>query len=343
MKSTQESNFSEIIAERRQKNIGPMLFVEPLDRLGITLTNKLAIIGGFSACFKTTYGLNIVYNNAYKLGYNCCFLSLEMEANEILLRLLVIHANHPKFDKYNFIITINKVYKDELTEYEEDFLYKIVEPDFKKSIGKIIVLDSEDFSVLLEGYGIEYLKQKIDEKFVEISNRPLSLFVIDYVQLLARLVRKQYSNRGISDQFQVVSQLVRHLRYLTQKYSNTGLSVVILSQLNRASYSAVKERLRNPRIIESDRYKDIYDLTAISESSEIVNAADIVVTLYADEKTKKKHEAYIQLLKNRFGETIEEGIEVLVLPEFSYIGDFRSDDDYIDQDYIWNLIEGKLV
>ena len=117
----------------------------------------------------------------------------------------------------------------------------------------------------------------------------------------------------------------------------------MLSQLNRVSYSAAKERLRNPRINEKDRYKNIYDLTSISESSEIVNAADIVITIYKDDTLEKEKKAIIQLLKNRFGPTIEEGVDVLALPEISYVGDFRTpNEDIIDIHYIHDLMNGKL-
>jgi replicative DNA helicase len=346
MISTHECNFSRLIEKKMKEIEGPIFYIEPLDMININFRKKLVVIGGFSGCFKTTLALNMVYNNAFKMGYNCGFLSLEMETDDILLRLLVIHANHPKYFQYKANITLQKILNNQLTEDEKHFLFQIVEPDLKDSVGKIIVLDIEDFLYLSNG--LNSLIPQIDIKLLEITKYPyLDLLVIDYIQLLARVLRNQFP--GTFDQYQVLSQLIRQIKHITQTYNNTGISVVVLSQLNRSSYSAIKERIRNPRINESDRYKDIYDLTAISESSEIVNAADIVLSIYTDDKLKKDHEAVIQLLKNRFGETIEEGVRILAHPEFSYVGDFITHETYMRtsqelwNNYIYNLIRGKNV
>jgi replicative DNA helicase len=169
------------------------------------------------------------------------------------------------------------------------------------------------------------------------------MIYLDYIQLLARMLRNHYN--GIKDQFQIVGHLVRDLQFLTKSYKNgEGISIVALSQLNRASYSAIKERLKNPRINEVDKYKNIYDLTSISESSEIVNAADAVITIYRDHNLQKEKKAVIQLIKNRFGEPMEEGFSVLAMPEISYIGNYIKESEYTLEDgYIHNLISGKLI
>jgi hypothetical protein len=75
----------------------------------------------------------------------------------------------------------------------------------------------------------------------------------------------------------------------------------------------------------------------------LVNAADIVLALYTDDELKKKSHAKIQLLKNRFGETIEEGADVLCLPEIYYLGDFKIDESAISTAQLINeLITGVV-
>jgi replicative DNA helicase len=343
MESSQECDYFGLYQRRTKRNIGPIFRIEELDKADVILARKLTVIGGFSGCYKTTLALNLVYNTALTQGFNCCFLSLEMESDDIHLRLLVLHSHHPKFDKFNIAIKLKSLFLDRLTNEEKNFLFKIVEPDFKKCLlGKIIVFGPEDFSDLSKGF--YSLLQKIEMKISSMQgHHGLELLVIDYIQLLARILRPQLSE--FSDQYQVLSDFVRQAKYLTQVYNkNEGLSIVILSQLNRSSYTAAKERFRNPRISDSDKYKNIFDLTSISESSEIVNAADIVLTIYTDDYLKKEHKAVIQLLKNRFGETIEEGIKVLALPEISFIGNVKRPivNNAEQARYIHNLIGGKL-
>ncbi|MDR0287847.1 MAG: hypothetical protein LBI03_09140 [Clostridiales bacterium] len=331
-----------------------MFYIEQLDKIGITLPKRLAIIGGFSGGFKTTLGINIVYNNAINLGYYCCFLSLEMEEDEIMTRLLVRHAQHNKFKKYNCVITLDKVNKNNLTPVEKEFLLYTVAHDLKNnSRGKIIVLGPEDIpEIIQEGFDsfISKIDQKLSPLFSNSKMKYLHLLIIDYIQLLARFSRNLFP--GISDPYQVVAHIVRQLRYITHAHNNgEGISIIALSQLNRASYLSVKERLRKFKqhnIYQDKKYENLFDLTSLSESSEIVNAADIVLTVYSDDFLKKGKRAVIQLLKNRFGETIEDGIEVHALPEISYIGDFKQEDSGCPSAqeemaiFINNLLNGSI-
>jgi replicative DNA helicase len=363
MKFTFECDYSSLVKQRGEKNLGPVLHIQALKDLNIGLSRKLTVIGGFSGCFKTTMALNVVYNNAINLGWNCAFLSLEMDVDDILLRLLIRHSLHRRFIKHplriNHEIKMQQVNKNELTEEERRFLFEVVEPDFKnnKKHAKIVIIGPEDYVGLSDGNvpfvpdRISLLISKVEQKLSSLPQKIypiLDMLVIDYIQLFARF----FPNQNTRDQFQSVAQSVRYLKYLTQIYANNrGISIIVLSQLNRTSFSAIKERLRKQRIDSLDKYKDLYDLTSLSESSEVVNAADIVLTIYTDDKLKEEERAVIQILKNRFGKTLEEGIQVSVAPSFSYFGDFetnRIDTNcpeyyaYMD-DYIRKLIRGEFV
>jgi hypothetical protein len=120
-------------------------------------------------------------------------------------------------------------------------------------------------------------------------------------------------------------------------------TVIALSQINRAAYEAAKEKIKTPQTIASEKYDYLYELTSISESSEIVNASDIVITLFADDQTKKNGNLRMQLLKNRRGVTIEKGVDALCLPEICYVGDVKFEEsEALDPEYIHDLITGKL-
>ena len=180
--------------------------------------------------------------------------------------------------------------------------------------------------------------------FPGMGSKEIDLFIIDYIQLFARLVRNQF--KGNISQFEIVAHIARYLKIMTQIYKNRGITIIALSQINRNSFSAIKARVRDRKINPLDKYKNIYDLTSIAESSELVNAADYVVTIYTDDVLKKQNVAVIQLLKNRFGESIEEGVKILALPEIAYIGDFKDESTFTDQNefaiYINGLINGTI-
>jgi hypothetical protein len=60
---------------------------------------------------------------------------------------------------------------------------------------------------------------------------------------------------------------------------------------------------------------------------------------------KKGKRAVIQLIKNRFGETFESGVEILALPEIAYIGDFNDDTEESKEDldlFMAGLINGTI-
>jgi len=343
MEMLRDCDFNNLI-EHRENRKGPMLYIKPFDDVVGGMPQRLTILGGFSGCYKTSLALNMVYNNAIKLKYNCCLLSLEMESKEITLRLLVRHAQHAKFARYNCLITLKNVNKGILTKAERDFLLKVVALDLKSNAqGQIVIAGPEE--IMSTSGDITSFIANVEK---ELSRRPLKwgheldLLAIDYIQLLAKFSRKQFA--GISDPFQIVGYLIRALKYITHGYDNgRGISIIALSQLNRSSYTDVRKRLRNPKIDKNEKYKDLFDLTSFSESSEIVNAADHVVAIYADDELKKENTAIIQLLKNRFGETIEAGEKILALPEIAYVGDFKDDEvDYDPTEDIRNFLDGLI-
>jgi len=132
MKTITDGDYYELYEKGKVRDIGPIFRIKELDENCHGLPRRLVVIGGFSGSFKTTLALNVVYNNAVYQGWNCCFLSLEMETDEIQLRFLVLHAQHPKFSEFNVVITLEKVFKHMLTQEETDFLFHTVAPDFKK-------------------------------------------------------------------------------------------------------------------------------------------------------------------------------------------------------------------
>jgi replicative DNA helicase len=313
-------DFSRLVDEATTQVPRPMLHFDEFDIKVRGMNRRLVVVAGFSGSFKTTYALNMAYNNAVILGYTSVFVSLEMDTQELWKRLLLRHYVNPKFTKYGMDIKVVSNNWSCLSIEAKRFLREIVAPDLNKGISKdnkrygdIIILSVQD--LMSAKYSIEDLLSTVENTILSSPIKDyysgIDLLFIDYLQLLSGMVYRRNSLK--TDRYQLVGDAIRYLRELTQTYKNgKGINIVALSQINRESFKYVRDSIGKS-----------YDLTSIAESSEIVNAADIIITLRADEKDKAAHRVMAQLLKNRFGETIEEPVDMLSWPEYTYIGNYR--------------------
>jgi replicative DNA helicase len=320
--SVQEFDYESYINQLGKGNPGPMLYFEPFDWKVRGMPKRFVIVGGFSGSYKTTFALNIAYNNAIALEYNVCFLSLEMPSEDLKLRLAVRHAQNPKFMKFNQVIKISDVVQGNLSADAKRFLFNEVIPDLKnnRKYGRIFVLESSDIAEYSTA-GLEYalmaIEKKLQDELGAGGKTDIHLFIIDYLQLVGR-----YANAASAqDRFFMVQQVARAMKELTQMYAiGRGITIIALSQMTRAAYQSVVERVRNARR-PSEKYDNLYDLTAFAESSELANSADIAVTIFSDDELKKLGHARVQLVKNRYGEPLEQGVNAFVSPDVCYFGD----------------------
>ena len=322
---------------------GPMLYIDKLDERVRGMPKRMVVIAGFSGSLKTTYALNLAYNNAVMLGYSSCFISLEMEPEEQMLRLAVRHAQHPKFRKYNFSITVNKVLGNDWSKEEREFMEQVVVPDLQRNpeYGRIHVTGPSDFQYSITG--IEYMLLALENHSVEFGapelRQTIDILIVDYIQLLAKYAG--FANGAGSDPYRFTGEVFTYLRRLTTTYAKErGLTVVALSQLNRASYTTAKDRIRNARIPD-ERYDYLFDATSFAESSAIMSDADVAVALYCDDELKQQKKVRIQLLKNRRGDSYEKGFDALAMPEVAYVGDYKN--DTADDDYLAELLSDVLT
>jgi len=322
---------------------GPMMFIEPLDWKVRGMPRRMVVIAGFSGSLKTTYALNLAYNNAVVLGYSSCFISLEMEPEEQMLRLAVRHAQHPSFRKYNFKITVNKVLWNTWSKEEREFMERIVVPDLQRNpaYGRVHVAGPADFQYSIAG--IEGMLLGLESHAAEAGaselRQTIDILIVDYVQLLAKYAG--FAGGAGGDPYRFTGEVFSYLRLLTTSYAkDRGITVVALSQLNRASYTAAKDRIRNARI-PAERYDYLFDATSFAESSAIMSDADVAVALYCDDELKRQLKVRIQLLKNRRGESDEKGFDALAMPEVAYVGDWQN--DAVSDDYVGDLLGDVLA
>ena len=264
-------------------------------------------IAGFTSQYKTTMSLNIAHLNAYELGYNICYLSLETPKEDINWNLLSCHSYSTKFQRYNFV-SHAKMRWGTMTADEEDFIFNEVEPDLKNDYiddegntrkrGKVIILDESDFKTFSFGE-ISSVIEKVDDKL----GGKLDCVIVDYIQLC------KFSGQGVTyDANSQINSYVTFFRRLAQNFKKEikedgteevrQLTMILLAQINRSSWQ------------KASRNDGRYDITCLADANELERGSARVFTTYTSEDLKARKSAQVQILKNRAGQTMYDPVTV---------------------------------
>lgn len=255
----------------------------------------------------TTMSLNIAHLNAYELGYNICYLSLETPKEDINWNLLSCHSYNTKFQRYNFV-SHAKMRWGTMTADEEDFIFNEVEPDLKNDYiddegntrkrGKVIILDESDFKTFSFGE-ISSVIEKVDDKL----GGKLDCVIVDYIQLC------KFSGQGVTyDANSQINSYVTFFRRLAQNFKKEikedgteevrQLTMILLAQINRSSWQ------------KASRNDGRYDITCLADANELERGSARVFTTYTSEDLKARKSAQVQILKNRAGQTMYDPVTV---------------------------------
>lgn len=277
------------------------------DKIGGMSPGTVTTIAGFTSQYKTTMSLNIAHLNAYELGYNICYLSLETPKEDINWNLLSCHSYSTKFKRYNFV-SHAKMRWGTMTADEEDFIFNEVEPDLKNDYiddegntrkrGKVIILDESDFKTFSFGE-ISSVIEKVDDKL----GGKLDCVIVDYIQLC------KFSGQGVTyDANSQINSYVTFFRRLAQNFKKEikedgteevrQLTMILLAQINRSSWQ------------KASRNDGRYDITCLADANELERGSARVFTTYTSEDLKARKSAQVQILKNRAGQTMYDPVTV---------------------------------
>ena len=271
------------------------------DRIGGMNEGTMSVIAGFTSQYKTTFAINIAYLNSYFYGYNVAYITLETPKQDMYWNLLSLHSYDTKFSKYSFI-GHDRIRQCKLTTEEEEYLFDVVEKDLQESKmeiegtlhdrGKIVFLDESDFDSFSFGE-IQAVLDKVDEKL----GGKLDAVIVDYIQLC------KFSGKGvISDETTQINAYASFFRRLSQNFKKVvddnneektrQLIVILLSQIRRESWR------------KAATHEGVYDITCMSDSSELEKSAMRIFTTFTSEEMKQRKVAQVQILKNRTGQTL---------------------------------------
>lgn len=270
------------------------------DKIGGMDEGTVTVIAGFTSQFKTTFALNIAHRNAYKNNYNIVYISLETKKEDMYWNLLSRHSYESHLSKWDYI-KHDSIRRCLLTPEQEDYVFNEVEKDLYSPYeyegemfprGQVIILDESDFESFSFGE-ITAVLEEIDKKL----NGHLDCVIVDYIQLC------KFSGEGVvSNETSQVNAYVSFFRRLSQYFkkethqdgtvTTRQLIVILLSQIRRDSWRRAVNK------------NGIYDITCMSDASELEKSAFRIFTTYTTEEMKGRNIAQVQILKNRSGLTM---------------------------------------
>lgn len=308
--SLQTSNVLDIYDESKKKgNCGIKTYIPEIDQLvGTIEPGTLTTIVGYNKHGKTTFALNMAYKAA-KEGKHVVYISLEVAEKFLLYDLISLHSTDMRFG-------IDPIPSDAIRllnlSEQQEANFKRVADDFNQTIRPNFVILTErnfkDFS-----YGeIRDVLYRVDEK------RKIDAVFVDQASLF-----KFYAKGNFSNLYDVVNDYVSFFRQLAicfkvENGKDRQVIIVLLAQCNRSGVIKAQQAGKKDPAMEGK-----YDDTAVAEANELTRSCSYLLTVYSTEGMRLSHEARVQLLRSRFGQTHEDPITVNFNPEFKQFGEME--------------------
>lgn len=257
IKETLKEIVMELVGEK-EINTFPTGYVD-LDRLLHFAPWQLVIIAARPSVWKTLFAMNIMLNqiNDWK---KCAFFSMEMSNKEMLQRILARNSGLHISDM-----------KGTMDQKRLEVANRAIEEISDKLDKSLILVDN-----------VIHLAE-LEKNIVRMNRDWVELFYIDYLGL----IESNWENRNAE-----ITKATRKLKQLAIQY---GITIVLLSQLNR---DLEKRADNEPR------------LSDLRDSGSIEQDADIVLMLARDlEYTPREMTVFIR--KNRNWELGEVKLQVL--------------------------------
>lgn len=251
-------------------------FVDLNDKTGGLHANELVIIAARPGMGKTSFAMNIAMNAATLTNNAVLFFSLEMGGEQLVQRVLAAECG---IDQHILRKGV----------FSRDQFPAIFAAADRLSRAPLYIDDTPALTVA----GIFSKARRLIGELRRANKQPLSLIVIDYLQLMA-------ADRKLDRHLQI-SEISRGLKLLAK---DLKIPIVALSQLNRGVES------------RSDKRPMLSDLR---ESGAIEQDADTIMFIYRDdvynEQSERKNIAEIIIGKQRNGPLGT--IELRFTPEFT--------------------------
>lgn len=334
-------SFRERYTRSMKEKAGLKTFVDQIDdEIGSIPKGAMCTLAGFTGSFKTTWAVNIAIKNVL-LGKNIAYLSLEVSKDLLEYSVMSLFSNDQRFTRMGYHpIELKKIVQNKLDVDELNFLCDILEPEYRRVIEPHFrIVDRSLFNTYNESEFVDILYRVDDEM-------PIDAIFVDHVGELA-LRSNLYNGNNTGA---IINKYVSFFGELTVNFrvkdnEKKQVTTVLIAQTNRSGFKEALSSFRKLNLVgkPSDRNKPIntqtegYRLTALSDSNELERFSSIVMTVFANDDMKAAHQAYVQVLKTRYGNNVLP-TPVDIAPEFySFGGNAEIEESQLSADLIDSL------
>lgn len=299
----EENAYEELV---KDSGVYSMLLPEVEQHAGRAGVGHVVSILAFVGSFKSTYSLNLAYENAM-LGYNVLYLSLESTSRAMISRLVLNHNAKTSGERKD-LITQEGLRNAKLNKVQQQ-RYNNKHNEIVDLLGNNLVLwDSTDirYNTFME---MTETLRAADTRFREKTGRGLEILVLDQLANLKHTdpggVGKRYSYAGA-----VMDDWMTYFRIQTLNFLDSGRQITsfIVSQVRREAYAEASK----------PKNKGRYDASCGGDSNEIERTSDTMITLYKDLDTKNT--LLVHIPKARHGSIPDNPIQVEVYGDYFHVG-----------------------
>ena len=334
-------SFRERYTKNMRDRAGLKTFVDQIDdEIGSIPKGAMCTLAGFTGSFKTTWAANIAIKNVLE-GKHVAYISLEVSKEQLEYSVLSLFSNDTRFTRIGYHpLSLTNIMQNKLSSDELDFLCDVLEPEYRRVIEpNFVIIDRTCFNTYNESEFIDVLYRVDDEM-------PIDAIFVDHVGELA-LRSNLYNGNNTGA---IINKYVSFFGGLTVNFrlkdnEKKQVATVLVAQTNRGGYKAAAASFRKLSMVNrpGDKNKSLntqiegYNLTALSDSNELERFSSIVMTVFANEDMKAAKQAYVQVLKTRYGNCVLP-TPVDISPEFySFGGDASVDESELSVDLIDSL------
>lgn len=334
-------SFRERYTRNMKNNSGLKTFVDQIDdEIGSIPKGAVCTLAGFTGSFKTTWAANIAIKNVLE-GKRVAYISLEVSKEQLEYSVMSLFSNDSRFTRMGYHpIELKKIIQNKLYSDELNFLCDVLEPEYRRVIEpRFKIIDRSYFNTYSESEFIDVL-YGVDDVM------PIDAIFVDHVGELA-LRSNLYNGNNTGA---IINKYVSFFGGLTVNFRKTDtekrqVATVLVAQTNRSGYKEAFSSFRKLSMVNrpGDKNKSLntqvegYKLTALSDSNELERFSSIVMTVFANDDMKAAKQAYVQLLKTRYGNNVLP-TPVDINPEvYLFGGDASVDESELSADLVDSL------
>lgn len=334
-------SFRERYTRNMKNNSGLKTFVDQIDdEIGAIPKGAVCTLAGFTGSFKTTWAANIAIKNVLE-GKKVAYISLEVSKEQLEYSVMSLFSNDSRFTRVGYHpLELKKIIQNKLDSDELNFFFDVLEPEYRKVIEpRFKIIDRSCFNAYSESEFVDVLYRVDDEM-------PIDAIFVDHVGELA-LRSNLYNGNNTGA---IINKYVSFFGGLTVDFRKKDgekrqVATVLVAQTNRSGYKEAFSSFKKLSMVNrpGDRNKSLntqvegYKLTALSDSNELERFSAIVMTVFANDDMKEAKQAYVQLLKTRYGSPVQPTPVDINPAVYLFGGDASVDESELSADLVDSL------